>query len=81
MHSDGLTTPRFTDNGNGTVTDNMTGLIWMKNARCTEFYFNDTTGKNQRNWNNALTAANNLSAGYCGLTDGSSSGDWRLPNI
>jgi len=59
----------------------MTGLIWMKNARCTEFYFNDTTGKNQRNWNNALTAANNLSAGYCGLTDGSSSGDWRLPNI
>ena len=22
-----------------------------------------------------------LSAGYCGLTDGSSNGDWRLPNI
>ena len=25
-------TPRFTDNDNGTVTDNLTGLIWMKNA-------------------------------------------------
>ena len=25
-------TPRFTDNGNGTVTDNLTKLIWMKNA-------------------------------------------------
>ena len=25
-------TPRFTDNSNGTVTDNLTRLIWMKNA-------------------------------------------------
>ena len=25
-------TPRFTDNNNGTVTDKLTGLIWMKNA-------------------------------------------------
>ena len=25
-------TPRFTDNGNGTVTDNLTHLIWLKNA-------------------------------------------------
>lgn len=24
--------PRFTDNGDGTVTDNTTGLVWMKNA-------------------------------------------------
>jgi len=26
--------PRFADNGNGTVTDNLTGLIWLKNANC-----------------------------------------------
>ena len=26
--------PRFTDNGDGTVTDNLTGLIWLKNANC-----------------------------------------------
>ena len=26
--------PRFTDNNNGTVTDNLTGLIWLKNANC-----------------------------------------------
>ena len=25
--------PRFTDNGDGTVTDNLTGLIWLKNGR------------------------------------------------
>ncbi len=26
--------PRFKDNNNGTVTDNLTGLIWLKNANC-----------------------------------------------
>ena len=29
-----LVTPRFTDNGDGTVADNQTGLIWLKNANC-----------------------------------------------
>jgi hypothetical protein len=29
-----LPSPRFTDNGDGTVTDNLTGLIWLKNADC-----------------------------------------------
>ena len=27
-------TARFTDNGNDTVTDNTTGLIWLKDANC-----------------------------------------------
>ena len=63
-------TPRFTDNGNGTVTDNLTGLIWLKNADCFGL----------RSWANALTDANGLAHGSCGLTDGSSAGDWRLPN-
>ena len=26
--------PRFTDNGDGTVTDNLTGLMWLKDAGC-----------------------------------------------
>ncbi len=26
--------PRFTDNSDGTIIDNMTGLIWLKNANC-----------------------------------------------
>src|SRR5262249_33933161 len=29
-----LPSPRFTDNQNGTITDNLTGLIWLKNANC-----------------------------------------------
>jgi pimeloyl-ACP methyl ester carboxylesterase len=62
--------PRFTDNGNGTVTDHLTGLIWLKNANCAGYM----------TWNNALSFCNNLSSGSYGLSDGSGSGDWRLPN-
>lgn len=62
--------PRFTDNNNGTVTDNATGLIWVKNANCFDAV----------NWATALSSANGLSQGYCGLLDGSSAGQWRLPN-
>jgi uncharacterized protein YjdB len=62
--------PRFTDNGNGTVTDNLTGLIWLKNANC----FSTQT------WSAALTSGNTLASGACGLTDGSTAGQWRLPN-
>jgi PKD repeat protein len=61
---------RWTDNENGTVTDNLTGLIWLKNANCW----------GQKTWNEALSECNGLSAGYCGLTDGSAAGDWRLPS-
>jgi len=66
-------TPRFTDNNNGTVTDKLTGLIWMKNANA----FGTKT------WADALIAANGLKSGDAGtgLTDGSKPGDWRLPNI
>src|SRR5512139_2423823 len=28
--------PRFTDNRDGTVTDNLTRLIWLKDANCTD---------------------------------------------
>jgi len=63
--------PRFTDNNNGTVTDNATGLIWAKNANC----FGAV------NWETALSSVNSLSQGYCGLLDGSIAGQWRVPNF
>jgi hypothetical protein len=66
--------PRFTDNGNGTVTDNLTGLLWLKNV-------NNSCFGQKKSWATALSDANNLEAGYCGLADGSSAGDWRLPNV
>ena len=33
-----------------------------------------------RGWSTALSDANNLANGACGLSDGSKAGDWRLPN-
>jgi len=63
--------PRFRDNCDGTVTDRLTGLIWLKNANC----FSNIS------WDDALDACNNLADGQCGLTDGSAPGDWRLPNL
>jgi hypothetical protein len=63
--------PRFTDNGNGTVTDKLTGLIWMKNASVL----------GAASWSQALIIANGLKSGDADLTDGSVAGDWRLPNL
>jgi hypothetical protein len=65
-----LPEPRFTVNGDGTVTDNLTGLFWLRNANCF----------GQKTWQEALDDCNDLSAGYCGLTDGSNPGEWRLSN-
>jgi len=62
---------RFTDNQDGTITDNLTGLIWLQDVGCL----------GAANWANALTAVNSLSSGQCGLNDSSSAGSWRLPNI
>jgi uncharacterized membrane protein len=63
--------PRYTDNGDGTVTDNLTKLIWLKDADCF----------GAKNWDNALIASNTLASGSCGLSDGSAAGAWRLPNM
>ena len=63
--------PRFTDNGDGTVTDELTKLIWLQDADCF----------GERTWDSALSDANTLASGACGLTDGSVAGDWRLPNV
>jgi hypothetical protein len=60
---------RYIDNGDGTVTDNRTGLIWLKNANC--------FGK--KDWRTAKQLAAQLADGQCGLSDGSKPGDWRLP--
>jgi hypothetical protein len=62
--------PRFTNNGNGTVTDKLSGLIWMENANAF----------GQRTWYQALSDANGLKSGDHGVNDGSQTGDWRLPN-
>jgi hypothetical protein len=73
--------PRFTDNRDGSVTDNLTGLIWLKNANCTETVGGVARSSGLLNWPAALTWSNHLASGKCGLSDNSVAGDWRLPNI
>ena len=64
-------TVRFADNGDGSVTDTVTGLVWLKDAGCLPV----------ETWAAAIAEANGLASGACGLTDGSKAGDWRLPNL
>jgi hypothetical protein len=61
--------PRFTDHGNDTVTDNLTGLMWTKNA----YVYGAPVG-----WGQALSYAKKMNNGTYenfGYTD------WRLPNV
>lgn len=62
-------TKRYNDCGNGTVTDSVTGLIWLKDPNCLM----------SATWDDATKKVANLKNGDCMLTDGSAPGDWRLP--
>ncbi len=59
---------RFLDNGDGTVKDCRTDLIWLKNANCYGGLL----------WATAMSTVDGLNHGECGLTDGSVAGDWHL---
>lgn len=78
------TSPRFTDNGDGTVTDNLTSLVWLKNANCIGtdnpgFDTDGTGGDGEVYWQTALNFVAGLNSGIysCGVTQT----DWRLPNL
>jgi len=60
---------RYTDNGDGTVTDNKTSLIWLKNANAF----------GRQDWYTAQKIANQMAHGQDYLCDGSEPGMWRLP--
>ena len=72
--------PRFTDNANGTVTDNLTNRIWLKNGNCAQ-----STG----DWSTAFTYVGELNTwgtmngNICNDTSngGSHQTDWRVPNV
>ena len=69
-------TTRFIDNNNGTIRDDLTGLIWLKAAN----YNADSETTGTATWADALAFCSALNSGECGLTDGSVAGQWRLPN-
>jgi hypothetical protein len=62
----------YTDNGNGTITDNTTGLVWEKKSDDGGLNDVDTT----YSWTNAFAVhvAGLNAASFAGY------GDWRLPN-
>ncbi|MEI6209510.1 MAG: putative Ig domain-containing protein [Desulfuromonadales bacterium] len=67
--------PRFADNGNGTITDNLTGLVWPKNANPIMDAYIARTGAGSALWPDALEFVARLNTGmYLGYSD------WRLPN-
>jgi len=78
-------TPRFVDNGDGTVTDSLTGLMWVKEANCIgdihpAFDVDGTAGDGYVSWQIGLDFVADLNAATydCGVTGGYT--DWRLPN-
>jgi hypothetical protein len=72
---------RFYDNNNGTVTDNTTGLVWLKDADCTQAAGGISKAGETLPWADAQTWAGGLADGTCGLSDGSGAGSWRVPTL
>lgn len=65
--------PRFTDNDDGTVTDELTGLMWVKDASLLQ----------PSDWQTALEAISQLNTDpndYADKGYSASYADWRLPN-
>jgi len=61
--------PRFTNNGDGTMTDNLTGLVWTQDANLPAA---------SKTWQQALDYVAGMNAGtYPNLGHT----DWRLPNV
>ena len=67
---------RYEDLLDGTVLDCNTDLVWLRDASCSDLPLTDADGL--ATWQDANAAAAALGDGVCGLTDGSSAGDWRL---
>jgi hypothetical protein len=71
---------RFSDNSDGTITDNVTRLVWLRDANCAQA---------TSDWEAALgyvvelNSAGTMNSNSCADTslDGSHQIDWRLPNI
>lgn len=65
---------RFTNNGDGTVTDELTGLTWLQDANCF----------GQQNWIESFSEISELNAGVeksCASYTAGTFSDWRLANV
>lgn len=77
--------PRFTNNHDGTITDNLSGLMWMANGNCIASKnpavdTDGTAGDGAVSWQHALdfvAVVNSASYANCGA----GYRDWVLPNV
>ncbi|MBK7001990.1 MAG: DUF1566 domain-containing protein [Rhodoferax sp.] len=84
MDESGVTwpSPRFTNNGNATVTDQLTGLMWshepnlLGSTKYKYFDKDDVSGDGLVTWQRALDFIKTLNSDYFAGYN-----DWRLPNI
>ena len=80
--------PRLTDNRDGTVTDNLTGLMWLQDANCISTMYPDfdndaadgVVGDGRVTWKHALDFVAGINNGTY-ANGGAGYTDWRLPNI
>jgi len=78
-----LTGTRWCDNGDGTVKDLTTGLIWLKNSNrlgIKPFKINSINDNDDAHTAAGLLydGSTSYSGSDCGLSDGSIVGDWRM---
>jgi len=64
---------RFTDNGDGTVADNCTGLMWQKDTADVNGDGTIVSDQDALTWQKALK--------YCESLEFAGHDDWRLPNV
>ncbi|MCK4775501.1 MAG: DUF1566 domain-containing protein, partial [Candidatus Krumholzibacteria bacterium] len=67
--------PRFNDHGNGTITDELTGLMWLKDGACLSYQgwdFGSFRAIDSLNFDSSGRGCQDYTGGYT---------DWRLPNV
>jgi hypothetical protein len=71
--------PRFSDHGDGTVTDQLTGLMWLGDANCIASTYAEVAANGRVSWSGALSFVSGINNGdYSDC--GAGYDDWRLPN-
>ncbi|MDH5546315.1 MAG: DUF1566 domain-containing protein [Gammaproteobacteria bacterium] len=75
--------PRFTDNGDGTLTDNLTGLMWLKDVSCSDT-IKIVPGGASGDWEDAfrfVDALNDTSRTVHCMEYSARYSDWHVANI
>jgi hypothetical protein len=72
--------PRVTSNADGTVSDPLTGLMWLKDANCIKTQYSGVAADGQVTWISALSFVEGINNGAYPLC-AAGHADWRMPNI